>query len=62
VVNVVQWMRTLRRKWVKRQDAIAAEKVLLDHELSERNSTGDPRTAIPGMRETPFFDGHQGGL
>jgi hypothetical protein len=54
-------MRTLRRKRVKRQDEIAVEKVLLDHELAERNST-DTRTSIPGMRETPFFDGHQGGL
>ena len=61
MVKVVQWMRTLRRKWVKRQEEIAVEKVLLDHELAERNST-DSRTAIPGMRETPFFDGHQGGL
>jgi hypothetical protein len=61
MVKVVQWMRTLREKWVKRQDEIAVEKVLLDHELAERNST-DSRTSIPGMRETPFFDGHQGGL
>jgi hypothetical protein len=61
MLRVVQWMRTLRRKWEKREDEIAVEKVLLDHELAERNST-DPRTAIPGMRETPFFDGHQGGL
>jgi hypothetical protein len=60
-VKVVQWMRTLRRKWVKRQDEIAAEKVLLDHELAERNST-DPSAGMPAMRENVFFDGHQGGL
>jgi hypothetical protein len=54
MVTVVRWIRTLRRKWMKRQGEIAVEKVLLDHELAERQST-DPRTAIPGMREDPFW-------
>jgi hypothetical protein len=54
MAKVMRWIRALRRRWVKRQGEVAVEKALLDHELAERQNT-DPRTAIPGMREDPFW-------
>jgi hypothetical protein len=54
-------IKQVRGKLRKRLDDAAVDRVLLDHELAERGAT-DPRTPIPGMRHTPDFGGHQGGV
>ncbi len=60
-MNVGRRFKEARRRLRQRLDAKAAERMELEHEEAERRGA-DPRTPIPGMRETPWFDGHQGGL
>jgi hypothetical protein len=60
-MKVWRRIKDVRRVWRKRLDDATVDRVLLDHELAERRGA-DPRTPIPGMRHTPDFDGHQGGV
>ena len=60
-MNVWRRIKNARRLWRKRLDDATVDRAQLEHELEERRAA-DPRTPIPGMRHTPDFQGHQGGL